>query len=131
MFTISAILIDRPCTFTKRNLFIYLTFKERHSAPTFLFLLAIFFSQCESPLIVTCQSLRTLRDDSYADVVFNDLGHGPEKQTPHKVQLVLIALPYVHIFIWFQQYFLVNFQHFNTSYFTINKINEFKAIISS
>ena len=27
--------------------------------------------------------------------------------------------------------FIVNFQHFNTSYFTINKINEFKAIISS
>ena len=75
---------DLPFTFTKKNSFVYLSLKEQHSSPTFLFLLAISrFSQRESPLVVvTCQSLRTGHDDSYADVVFSDLGHGPERQTP-------------------------------------------------
>ena len=79
---------DLPFTFTKKNSFVYLSLKLRHSAPTFLFLLAISrFSQCESPLVVvTCQSLRTQHDemtcdDSYADVVFNNR-HGLETQTP-------------------------------------------------
>ena len=68
---------DLPFTFTKKNSFVYLSLKERNSAPTFH----------ESPLVVvTCQSLRTrrdetTRDDRYAEVVFNDLGHGPERQT--------------------------------------------------
>ena len=59
--------------------FIRLFIPER-ATPTFLFSLAISrFSQRDSPLVVTCQSPRTRRDDGYADVVFTDLGRGPEK----------------------------------------------------